>query len=70
MALLGRPAIITLGLVARVNAVEDMEKKIVARYQDLFQRTLEGEYHIKLKGAAKQFASQLRGELPFRCCQR
>ncbi len=52
MALLGHPAIIALGLVARANAVEDTEKKIVARYQDL-----QGEHHIMLKGAAKQLAS-------------
>ena len=57
-AMIGRPAIETLGLVTRLNAINSQEK-VTAKYPDLFTGlgTLEGEYRIKLKEDAKPFAS-------------
>ena len=56
-ALLGKPAIEALNLVARVNAIkkgEDIPNKYPALFTGL--GTLEGEYHIQLKEDATPFA--------------
>ena len=57
-ALLGRPAIEALGLVLRVNAVNDKNREIIDRYPELFEGlgTMEGEYRIRLKENSKPFA--------------
>ena len=55
-ALLGRPGIESLHLIARINYLQD--EKFVTMYPNLFKglRTITGEYHISLREGAKPFA--------------
>ena len=55
-SLLGRPAIESLNLIARINAVQ--EAKFVVLYPDIFKGlgTMTGEYHISLCEGARPFA--------------
>ena len=57
-ALLGRPAIEALGLLARIYAIEDKDREVVAKYPNLFQGlgTIRGEYHTRLREDAKPYA--------------
>ena len=55
---LGHPAIESLGLVSRVNTVEDLKLRYMSKYPELFKGLgkIPGEYHIHLKDDAKPFA--------------
>ena len=55
---LGHPAIESLGLVSRVNTVEDLKLRHMSKYPYLFKGLgkTPGEYHIHLKDDAKPFA--------------
>ena len=55
-ALLGRPGIESLNLIARINFLQ--EENFVAMYPNLFKGlgTITGEYHISLQDGAKPFA--------------
>ena len=56
-ALIGCPAIETLNLVSRINAVEGPKQAVIGKYSHLFRGlgTMEGEYNIELREDAKPF---------------
>lgn len=57
-SLLGRPAIQSLNLLAKVCSVKSTTSRIIAEHPKLFHGlgNLDGEYHIELKEGAKPFA--------------
>ena len=63
-ALLGRPGIESLNLIARINSLQ--EEKFVAMYPNLFKGlgTITGEYHISLQDGAKPFAISTPRRIP------
>ena len=57
-ALIGRPAIIALQLVSRINAIDSVRQGIISKFPTLFKGlgTIEGEYNIVLKDDARPYA--------------
>ena len=64
--LIGRPAIIALQLVNRVNTINSVKQQIVDQNPDLFQGlgTIEEEYTIVLKADAKPYALATPRRIP------
>ena len=56
-SLLGRPGILALDLIARIQALQEVDKFVV-RFPKLFEGlgTIQGEYHISLQEGAKPLA--------------
>ena len=64
-SLLGRPGILALDLIARIHALQEVDKFVV-RFPKLFQGlgTIQGEYRISLQEGAKPFALSTPRRIP------
>ena len=64
-SLLGRPGILALDLIARIQTLQELDKFVI-RFPRLFQGlgTIQGKYHISLQEGAKPFALSAPRRVP------